>query len=341
MITSRERVLRTLKHQHVDHAPRDLWPATAVETHRGDELAEMRFRYASDLVRPDFRYPKGLRTRGATGEPGESVDAWGCVWRVDHRGARAVLERPAIAEAGQIDSYQPPWELLEKLHLSAINRSAVATSRFVLAVTHIRPFERLQALLGDAAARGGLAHGTKPVRNLLDMLHDFYAREIDIWSRTEVDGVAFGDDWVIGPDALPLDAWRGLLRPMYHEFAESLREKDKCVFFRGGHGTAEVLDELSELGIDALHGRWRTGFDRLASARNHVALWCGLADPDVLVRGRPEDVRAAVRQWRTAFDFGAGGVVAQCPWEHDAPFDNVAAFFSEWLAPLPANAHAR
>jgi len=38
---------------------------------------------------------------------------------------------------------------------------------------------------------------------------------------------------------------------------------------------------------------------------------------------------------RKALDFGHGGVIAQCPWNHGVRLQTIAAFFEQWLVPLP------
>ncbi len=46
--------------------------------------------------------------------------------------------------------------------------------------------------------------------------------------------------------------------------------------------------------------------------------------------GSTEDVRAAVRRVRNAFDDGNGGVIAQCEWGKDNSRENIEAVFEEW-----------
>ncbi len=344
MLTARDRVLKTLRHEPVDRAPRDLWPAPGVEMLRPDELAEIRFRYPSDLVRPDFRHTRGARCKGAPREVGDYVDAWGCVWRSARRGALGEPVCAPLADVGQIAAYRLPWDLIERMNLSAINKSCAATSRFVLAWTDVRPFERLQLLRGRSAALADLYQGAKPVRDLLDMLHDFYAREIEVWAGTDVDGVAFHDTWGSSQGlAIPVDAWRGLFKPLYREFCEILRAGDKFVFFRSGGDVTEILEDLVEIGVDAVHCQPSPATAETIAERfrSRITFWTGIDDPRVVVQGPPSAIQAAVRRLRAALDFGRGGVIAQCDWSLDAPFDHVAALFEQWLAPLPAHAHAR
>ena len=197
MMTSRDRVIRTLNHEAVDRAPRDLWAPHGTRLLRGDELAEMNFRYPNDIVKPDFRYPRGNRARGATGKIGEYTDAWGCTWQVTQRGTTGRLKLSPLSDLSSLAAYRPPLEVLQGANLSRVNRSCATTSRFVLAWSEIRPFERMQFLRGPEATLADLNSGSGPIRDLLAMLHDFFCREMQMWASTDVDGVA---TWALAAD---------------------------------------------------------------------------------------------------------------------------------------------
>ncbi len=340
-MTSRDRVIRTLLHEPIDRVPRDLWVAPAVESLRDDEVGEILFRYPSDVVRPEFRPPKGNRAKGNPHEVGEHADAWGCVWEVSQRGCPGRLAASPLADLGQLGDYRLPWELVEKASLAAVNRGVAATSRFVLAATEVRPFERLQLLRGPEAARADLAAGARPIRDLLDMLHDFFCREIELWAASDVDGVAFQDDWgSTGGLPIPLQAWRELFRPLYREYCEILHARDKFAFFHAGGDLSAIFGDLVQSGADAIaadYGAMELG--RLAEEwRGRVTFWAG-TDPKLFpAPSRSDDVRAAVRRLRAAVDFGHGGAIARCDWGPQASFNHVAAFFETWLAPMPMHA---
>jgi uroporphyrinogen decarboxylase len=344
MMTSRERVIRTLCHQPVDRAPRDLWVVPAIEMLRGDEVAEMRYRYPPDIVRPDFRAPRGHRARGTPYELGEYVDAWGCVWQVTRRGMVGEVKGHPLADLSEMASYQPPWEVLEKVHLSSVNRSAAATPRFVLAWSDIRPLERLQFLHGPAAAQAALGSGCQPIRGLLAMVHDFACREAQMWASSDCDGIAFRDDWGSNHSLLiPVQAWRDLFKPLYRQYVEIIHARDKFAFFHSDGNISEIFDDLVELGIDAINAEMSLmDFESLTERfRGRITFWGEIDRQRVLPFGTPEEVRAAVRRVRAALDFGRGGVIAQCKWGAGVPFKNVAAVFEQWLAPMPAQAVGR
>jgi len=343
MITSRDRVIGALQQQPVDRAPRDLWATPAMEMLRGDEFAEMNYRYPSDIVRPDFRYPRGHRVKGAPYELGQYVDAWGCVWQVARRGSPGELTHCPLADLCSLAGFRPPLEILEKADFAAANRSCEATSRFVLAWSDVRPLERLRLLHGAEATFSDLISGVRPIRDLLAVLHDFYCRELSLWAATDVDGVVFADDWSSRPgQLLPPQVFRDLFRPLYQEYCQILRAKDKFVFFRSGGDIEASFEDLVSVGIDAIHGPLPAiDLDGLAARfRGRVTFWGGIDHRGVLARGTPEDVRAAVRRVRAALDFGRGGLIARCEWDADAPFRNIAAALEQWLAPMPVHAQA-
>lgn len=339
-MTSRDRVIRTLNHQPVDQAPRDLWVAPGAERLLADELAELLYRYPSDLVKPDFHYPHGARAKGRPYEPGEYTDAWGCVWRITQPGTMGELTHAPLADLGHLAQFQPPWELLQKADFSRVNRGCAATSQFVLAWTETRPFERLQFLRGSEEALIDLAYGTKALRDLLDRLHEFSLREMEAWAATDVDGVEFMDDWgsqqalLISPDA-----WRELFKPLYRDYCQILHAKDKFAFFHSDGYIADIFHDLVDVGIDAVNAQlFCMDVESLAEHfRGQITFWGEVDRLHTLPLGRPNDVRAAVERVRKALDFGRGGLIAQCEWSPGVPFDNIAAVFQAWLEPLLAH----
>jgi hypothetical protein len=338
MLTSRERVLRTLAHEPVDRAPRDLWTLPGIEKTRGDEATEMRSRFPPDIEKPDYKLPRGERCKGRPYEVGQYTDAWGSTWHVGQAGITGEVKQPPLADAAAIAKYRPPLELLDRTKFSRVDRGCAATSRFVLAWTETRPFERLQFLRGPEATYMDLADGGRPFRSLLAMIHDFCCQELQLWAETDVDGVEFMDDWgsqtslLIAPEL-----WREVFRPLYREYCQILHAKDKWVFFHSDGNISDIFGDLVEIGIDAVNSQiFCMDIDRLAQQfRGQVTFWGEIDRQRLLPFGTPRDVRAAVDRVRTALDFGRGGLIAQCEWGLDVSFDNIAAVFDQWQHALP------
>jgi uroporphyrinogen decarboxylase len=345
-MTSRDLVLSSLNHQPIDRTPRDLWYVPGVESSHADDIAEIEVRYPRDIERADFKYSQGKRAKGKTGRVGQYTDAWGCTWQVDTRGTPGRIVDHPLADSSKIASYQPPFELVSgdrhvQARLTRANQACAATSRFVLAWTETRPFDRLQMLRGSDAALADLESESPEVRSLLAMLHDFSCRDIEMWADSDVDGVALGDDFG-SPESLLVtpEVWQEFFRPMYRDYCKILHAKDKFVFFHSQGNISKIFGELIKLGIDAIHTELSLmDFPRLAKRyRGRVTFWGGIDDRHLLPSGSPEEVADAVMRIRKALDFGSGGLIAQCRWGPDVPLQNIAAIFEQWLMPLPMHA---
>ena len=85
---SRDRVIRTLNHQSIDRAPRDLWLLPGMEAGRPDDVAEINVRFPSDILHLETKWPAGKRSKGHRQKAGSHTDAWGCTWQLGDHGAR-------------------------------------------------------------------------------------------------------------------------------------------------------------------------------------------------------------------------------------------------------------
>jgi uroporphyrinogen decarboxylase len=340
---SRDRVIRTLNHQPIDRVPRDLWLAAGVETARPDEVAEIEVRFPSDFLHIDAPADPVVnvskRSKGMGHKEGKFTDAWGCVWRVDPPGSPAVLISSPLASAASLSEYQPPADAaLERARFENADASCEGTSRFALATAELRPLERLCQLRGADAALRELAEGNVELRDLLARLHDFHREEARQWAKTQIDGIVLGDDltWAAGSQT-NLKLWRLLILPLFRDFCAILRDHDKFAFFLARGPVRDVLDDLIEIGIDAVHAQWPLDeYVRLASSRRgRIVFWGGMENKLIEPPAQPANVREAVFRVRKAADFGAGGIVSQITWNGNVPLRNIIAYFEQWLVPLP------
>ena len=243
-----------------------------------------------------------------------------------------------MADPSRIASYRPPAELLDHSRFAKANKICPTTNRFVLAWSEVRPFDRMQFLCGREAAMKDIARGTKDARNLLAMLHEFACKELELWAATEVDGVAFRDDWG-SPDGLLIspEMWRDVFRPMYRDYCRILHAKDKFVFFHTEGDVFDIFGDLVKLDIDAIHSQLHPmNIERLAKRyRGRVTFWGEIDRQQLQNPATADEFCETVLAVRRALDFGHGGVIAQCLWNHGVPLQTVAAFFEQWIVPLP------
>ncbi len=339
---SRERVIRTLNHQPIDRAPRDLWIAAGVEEARPDDVAEVNVRFPSDFlhvtISVDAASNPSKRHKVNNQKEGVFADSWGCVWKMGPPDSPAILVESPLAGAASLDAFHPPDELLQPVRFAKVNAACHGTGRFTVAAAELRPVERLCQLRGAETALRALAEGNVELRDLLSRLRDFFRREAGQWAKTEIDGVVLGDDltWP-SQSQKSLDLWRALILPFFREFCTVLHEHDKFAFFLANGPVRDVLDDLIEAGVDAVHAQWPLEeFVKVAAARRgRIVFWGGPENRRIESPAQPGDVRDAVFRVRKAADFGAGGIISQISWTADLPLRNVVTYFEQWLVPLP------
>ncbi|MEI6916449.1 MAG: uroporphyrinogen decarboxylase family protein [Armatimonadota bacterium] len=335
-MTSKERVARTLKHEAVDRAPRELWSLPGVHMFQQEAYQRVIQQYPSDFAVPPYSYGPALRARGEGCVVGEYTDAWGCIWRVGEPGVVGEIKDPILKTVGDIESYLLPHELLDGMDLSRVDAFCVASQSFTKVGSETRPFERLQFLLGTEQAMMNLALGDEPTLGLLEKLHQFYCRELEMLANTALDGVSFMDDWGSQNSLLISPAmWRALFKPLYRDYCDILHAAGKFTFFHSDGNIEDIYPDLIEIGVDAVNSQlFCMDIERLGREyAGHITFWGEIDRQHVMTFGTPEDVRTAVRRVRTALDQGKGGVIAQCEWGNDTPEENVAAVYSEWLKP--------
>ena len=162
-----------------------------------------------------------------------------------------------------------------------------------------------------------------------------------LWAATAVDGVSFMDDWgtqralLISP---PL--WRELFKPLYREYCEILHAAGKWAFFHSDGHIAAIYPDLIEIGVDAVNSQlFCMDLEELGRRYGgQITFWGEIDRQGVLPWGTPEQVREAVRRVRRALDRGRGGVIAQCEWGINDPYENIEAVFAAWEEPRPEEA---
>lgn len=336
-MNSRERVCRALTFQGPDRAPRDLWVLPTIPKFHRAEWDEVLERFPSDFVYAPISYGKSHRAQGICAEVGRYTDEWGSVWEVLEQGACGEVKQPALADWSKLDSYVPPYEVLDGLDVSPSFTFYNQTDKFVLAGSTVQPFQRLIFLRGFEDLMVDLGYGSPKLLHLLDIIHEFYLRELRLLAPVAADAIQFKDDWgsqtslLISPRQ-----WRGLFKPLYAEYCRIIHEAGKFVFFHSDGQISAIYPDLIEIGIDAINSQlFCMDMESLAARhRGKVTFWGEIDRQRVLAFGTPEDVRAAVRRVRRALDDGRGGLIAQCEWGNDTPRENVEAVFEAWLEPL-------
>jgi len=343
----RERVTRALRFENPDRAPRDLWIMPAVARSNPAELQTVLKRFPLDIVAPVntpgigapassvlFKYGRSERASGSPFVVGTYIDEWGCPWDVAEDGVVGEVKRPPLSDWAALNGFRPPWEVLDKANWDHVNRFCAETDKFVLAPRSIKPFHRIQFLRGTEAVFIDLAYGTSELLHLLDTVHEFFLKELELWCGTDVDGIPFADDWgAQGSLLISPQMWREIFKPLYADYCQMIHRAGKFAFMHSDGHIGNIIPDLIEIGVDALNSQlFCMDIEELSRQyRGKITLWGEIDRQRILPFGTPKEVREAVGRVRQAFDTGAGGVIAQLEWGKDVSRENVEAVFEAWL----------
>jgi len=333
LVTGRERVRRALAFQCPDRVPRELWVLPGVQMFRQAEMEAVLARFPPDFVAPDATVGAGRKASGTPGVAGTYTDEWGCPFTVAEPGVIGEVKRPPLADWAALDHLRPPDEVLDEADLSRVDAGCATADRFVKAGTTVRPFERMQFLRGTENLMMDLAWGVSQVYRLRDLVHEFFMREIALWTETDVDGISFMDDWGTQTNLLiSPHMWREVFKPLYADYCRLIHGAGKFVFFHSDGHIVSIIPDLIEIGVDALNAQlFCMDIEEIGRRfRGQITFWGEIDRQWVLPFGTPDDVRAAVQRVRAALDNGQGGVIAECEWGNDVPRANVEAVLKTW-----------
>ena len=328
--------------QPVDRAPRDPWWLDWVDMFAPDQLRSLQADFPPDLINPGSVVAKGERVKGEPARLGTYIDEWGCLWECGEDGVAGEVKNPPLADWSALSTYLPPWEILENADWNAANRDqqqnlSSENPRFMIAHTGVRPFERMQFLRGSEAIFMDLAYDSAEVRKLLEMVHTFFLKEIQAWSKTDVDAISFMDDWgsqtslLISPDM-----WRQYFKPLYKDYCDIIRSAGKKVFMHSDGHISSIYEDLIEIGVDAINSQlFCMDIENIGREfKGRITFWGEIDRQNILPFGSVDDVYKAVARVRRALDDGQGGLIAQCEWGPNNPLRNIRAVFEAWNTPL-------
>ena len=335
-MTGRERVVRTLLLQNPDRVPRNLWRLPGVDMFRERDVIEVLQSYPEDIImlKDSSFFTWGKKVSGVRYRKDETaVDEWGCEWRAAEDGVVGEVKKPLLTDISEVKKLQPPYDVLETIDEREVNRLCKDTDLFVIAWTTVRPFERMQFLLGPEELYPELLYGSKYLYRLMKSLHDFFLAELRLWCSTDVDAVSFMDDWgsqnsmLVSPEL-----WRRLFRPLYREYCELIHAAGKHVFFHSDGFIEPIFPDLIEIGVDAVNSQlFCMNIEDLGRKyKGRITFWGEIDRQRILPFGTKQQVSDAIRRVKNALWNPEGGVIAQCEFGLQDPPDNIKTVFETW-----------
>jgi len=330
-MTSRELVYKTLEFDRPSRIPRQLWLLPWANEHYPQQVKQIQKDFPDDVVSAPAVYVQQPKTVGEQYGIGTFIDEWGCVFENKQSGIIGEVKEPLIKSWDDIDKVNPPEEMLT-VDIEEVNDFCKNTDKFVMAGCCARPFERIQFLRGTENIYMDLAMQPDGLKSLLDKVHQFYQKELQLWSKTDVDALFFMDDWgtqrslLISPQM-----WRDIFKPLYKEYIDIAHDSGKKIFMHSDGYIMDIIPDLIELGLDALNSQiFCMSVEELGKRfKGKITFWGEIDRQHILHSGSKEDVIEAVNKIKSAL-YDNGGVIAQCDFGPGAKPENVYRVFETW-----------
>lgn len=333
-MTPRERVYATLNFElpKGERIPRQLWALPWADDHFPGVREDLLQTFPDDMIgAPGYHTRTGNeRTVGNMFAVGTYIDEWGCIFENRQRGIVGEVKTPIVDDWSDVSRVHIPEEALS-VDIEQVNAFCRNTDCFVLAGLCPRPFERLQFIRGTENLYIDLALEEEGLEAFIKQMHEFHLKEMELWSRTEVDGFFFMDDW--GTQKSPLinpEMWRRVFKPLYKDYIDIAHAAGKKIFMHSDGYILDIYPDLIEMGLDAINSQiFCMGVEKLAAFKGQITFWGEMDRQHILPRGSEKDVQDAVRQIYDGL-FAGGGVVAQCEFGPGAKPENVRALYTAW-----------
>ena len=261
------------------------------------------------------------------------------VWENLQAGHIGEVRQPILEELSNWQQIvNPPYETLpddETAAVDSVNKFCASDEHFILAPCCPRPWERYQFLRGTMNAMMDMADPDADVMGLLKTIHEFYCRELELFVKTDVDGLMFMDDWgsqrqlLINPQT-----WREIFKPLYKDYCDIIHSSGKFVFMHSDGYITEIYPDLIEIGVNAINSQlFCMDMAEIAKiAKGKITFWGEIDRQHVLVCDDVSAGPAAVRKVAEHLYSPAGGIIAQFELGEDCNINLAAAIMDEWNA---------
>lgn len=333
MISPRQVVKQTLEFQNPSRIPRQIWTLPWAQENYPEEFDRITSTYPDDIEWAPQALQKPLETTGDPHAVGTYIDEWGCEWENKQRGVVGEVKNPLIKTWDDLSKVRVPENILS-LDVEQINAYCRETDRFTLSLTYTRPFERLQYIRGTENTLMDLAYKPPELFELLDTIHQFFRKDMEMWAKTDVDALFFQDDWGAQNNLLiSPKTWREVFKPLYKEYVEIAHSYGKYAFMHSDGNISQIYPDLIEIGLDAINSQiFIMDTEKLADQyAGKITFWGELDRQNLMPFGSTDQVDQAVRQVKDLF-YRQGGVIAQGSFGVGVNPDNVEQLFKSWEA---------
>ncbi|MBI4283403.1 MAG: hypothetical protein HY663_02905 [Chloroflexi bacterium] len=329
-MTSKERVISTIKFKGPDRIPVDLWPVPASFKRHGKNLEKLFEKHPIDFVHPNWVTKWEPETMEPIFKLGRYTDEWGVVRESKEEGYGGIDIGHPLKDWNNLKTFKPPVH--EWIFTASHEDPFRDPDKFYLGVGSIF-FHRMCFLRGMENLLIDLMDGVPEVYQLRDMLMEYYTQQVAHLAKTEVDGIIFLDDWGSQRQLLiPPKLWRSFFKPVYRELFAICKKAGKFIFFHSDGYILEIIEDFIELGVDALNSQvWCMGPEVLGERfRGRITFWGEINRQVTIPNGSPDDIRSAAAEMKKYLAAPEGGLIGQGEIDGLTPLENVEALLTAW-----------
>jgi hypothetical protein len=287
-MTSRERVIRTLRFEGADRLPYDL-PEP----------------YGTDF------YPVEMDP-SPDARPSAGRDEWGALWM-----------NTGQMQLGQVKEVPlATWNAMPSLHIPDVEDAArwlgvrgvrqKAGDKFILA-KGISLYERIHFLRGMDNTWADIHEEPDRLRSLIELLLAMNLRAIPRFAAEGADGYMIPDDWGL-QDTLMIspNSWRTLWKPSYATLFRAVHDAGMTMFLHSCGYIVDILDDLIAIGLDAIHMDQQENMGLELLGRRFGGRLTFFSPVDIqktMVHGTPDEIRAYCRAMVNHLGRPGGGFI--------------------------------
>lgn len=265
-------------------------------------------------------------------------DEWGTTFQKDD--ASWPIDAPItypLKSRADLRHYTPPDPLAEG-RLDEINAAVVSNQKLGAQAVAVLggisgPLTVSWMLIGYENICLSLYDDATLLEEIAEIVVDFDVKAVHRMAAAGVDGLILGDDY--GSSAQGLlkpEQFKAIYKPAVKKIIDSAKQHNLPVFFHSCGRVYDYIDDLVELGIDALHPLQRTaGMDLARVKKNYGDKICLVGNIDssrTLPFGTLEQIEAETREALRIAAPGYGYVLASDHSLHDGiPVKNILRMF--------------
>jgi uroporphyrinogen decarboxylase len=368
-MTSRQRVLAALSHREVDRVPIDLGGThnstmctRAYENFKaflGVEAPTVELNKSFEIVRMDeavlrrlpvdtravfIRPPARSRTRWL--DDRTYIDEWGITFHQPENWPQFDMVAHPLAEATPADLERYPWpDVEDEGRYAGLRDEARAlhegtTFAICAAALDTTIFDKCWQLRGMEQFLADLLLNPTFAQALMERVAQIQYRRHELFLEQVgpyIDVLMISDD--MGTQAGPLirpALYRKMVKPFHRRYVELIRSKtDAKILMHACGSVVDLIEDYIEIGVDALNpmqvaAAGMSPQNLKSRFGGRMAFWGGIDTQWLLPKGRPDDVRQAVREtlriMRRDGDYVLGAVHNV---QDDVPPENVWAMLDE------------